>query len=173
MAAPLTSSLAQRLIFAGRCAVSGALSYLLAAGLGLPHPVWASMSSLIVSQESFEATRLSIVGRIIGTVGGAEIAVLVSKWAARHGIGTAAQIAASVGLCALFAKGHPSIRACLWTCPVVLLTVLPGSSIEHAASMRGCEVIVGALTGGLIHWAVHWMAARCRFPSMRKSRWSA
>jgi len=141
-----------RLAFAGRCAASGTLAFLLATAAGLPHPVWASMSSLIVSQESFDATRRSIVGRIVGTIVGATIAVLVAEVALRVGIDPAAQIAMAVGLCALFVKGRPSLRVCLWTCPVVLLTIPPGSSVEHAGWMRGCEVILGALTGGLIHW---------------------
>ncbi|MDB5774901.1 MAG: rane protein [Herbaspirillum sp.] len=149
--------IAGRLAFAARCAAAGALSYLLATGVGLPHPVWASMSSLVVSQESFDATRHSIVGRVVGTIAGAVVAILVSEVAHQVGVGTAPQIAAAVGLCALFARGRPSIRVCLWTCPVVLLTASPGSSIEHAGLMRGSEVILGALSGGLIHWLMHWM----------------
>jgi uncharacterized membrane protein YccC len=66
--------IARRVAFAARCAASGALTYLLAQGVGLPHPVWASMSSLVVSQESFDQTRHSIVGRVIGTIAGAVVA---------------------------------------------------------------------------------------------------
>src|SRR5258706_8311011 len=100
----------RRLAYAARCAASGALTYLLATGVGLPHPVWASMSSLIVSQESLDATRHSIVGRVIGTVAGAAVAILVSEVAHHVEVGTALQIAAAVGLCALFTSGRPSIR---------------------------------------------------------------
>jgi uncharacterized membrane protein YccC len=158
--------ISRRLAFAARCAAAAALTYLLAAGSGLPHPVWASMSSLIVSQESFDATRHSIAGRVIGTIVGAVVTILVSEVANQVGVGTALQIAAAVGLCALFATGRPSIRACLWTCPVVLLTASPGSSVEHAGLMRGSEVILGALSGGLIHWLMQWTTARCdRRPS--------
>jgi uncharacterized membrane protein YccC len=152
--------IARRVAFAARCAGSGALTYLLATRVGLAHPVWASMSSLIVSQESLDATRHSIIGRVIGTIAGAVVAILVSEVANQVDAGTALQIAAAVGLCALFAGGHPSIRVCLWTCPVVLLTASPGSSVEHAGLIRGSEVILGALSGGLIHWLVHWMTAR-------------
>jgi hypothetical protein len=53
------------------------------------------------------------------------------------------------------------MRVCLWTCPVVLLTVSPGSSVEHAGLMRGSEVILGSISGGLIHGLVHWMTTRC------------
>ena len=154
MLAPLTNSstdTAQRLAFAARCAASGALAYLLARTVGLPHPVWASMSSLIVSQESVEATRRSIVGRIAGTVVGAVVAVLVGEVSNRAGIDPAVQIAMAVGLCALFAKGRPSLRVSLWTCPVVLLTATTEASVEYTGWMRGSEVILGALTGGLIH----------------------
>ncbi len=163
--------LAGRLAFALRCAASGALPYLLATGIGLPHPVWASMSSLIVSQENFDATRHSLVGRVIGTIVGAMVAILVSAVADQVGAGTALRIAAAVGLCALCAGGRPSIRVCLWTCPLVLLTAVPGSSVEHAGLIRGSEVILGALSGGLIHWLMHWMTARwTRCPSTTASR---
>lgn len=120
------------------------------------------MSSLIVSQESLDQTRHTIVGRIAGAV----VAVLVGEVANQAGVGTALQIAAAVGLCALFAKGRPSIRVCLWTCPVVLLTISPGSSVAHAGLMRASEVILGALVGGLIHRLMHCMTAgRFRRPS--------
>lgn len=158
-------AISRRLAFATRCAASATLSYLLAAGIGLPHPVWASMSSLVVSQERLDATRDSITGRVIGTIFGAVVTILVSEVATQVGIGIAPQIAAAVGLCALFATGRPSIRVCLLTCPVVLLTVSPGSSVEHAGLMRGSEVILGALSGGLIHWLMQWMAT-----SKRRSR---
>jgi hypothetical protein len=91
---------------------------------------------------------------------------LVNAVASRLGIGTAPQIAAAVGLCAFFAKGRPSIRVCLWTCPVVLLTASPGLSVEHAGLMRGSEVILGAIVGGMTHWFMYWMTTRCyRFTS--------
>ncbi|MBB5464990.1 putative membrane protein YccC [Paraburkholderia sp. CI2] len=142
------------------------MAYLLATAVGLPYPVWASMSSLVVSQESLDETRHTIVGRIVGTIAGAVVAVLVGEVANQTGVGTALQIAAAVGLCALFVKGRPSIRVCLWTCPVVLLTISPGSSVAHTGLMRGSEVILGALAGGLIHWLMHWMTAgRSRCPS--------
>ncbi len=131
----------RRLGFAGRCAVSGAGAYLLAAGIGLPHPVWASVSSLIVSQESLDATRHSVIGRVIGTIAGAIVAILVCELGHRIGLGTAV-------------IDRPSIRVSLWTCPVVLLTITPGLSVEHAGLMRSCEVIIGAFTGGLLHWSI-------------------
>ena len=166
MSSPWTTSspdTTPRLVFAARCAAAGTLAYLLATTAGLPHPVWASMSSLIVSQESFDATRRSIVGRVIGTSVGAAVAVAVGEVAIRVGLPLAAQIAVAVGLCALFVKGRPSLRVCLWTCPVVLLTAAPGSPVEYTGWMRGCEVILGALTGGLIHGfeqATIWLARR-------------
>ncbi|MDB5990813.1 MAG: Membrane protein [Herbaspirillum sp.] len=152
-------AMTKRLIFAVRCATSAAFAYLLATGIGLPYPVWASMSSLIVSQENFDETRHSVVGRVIGTITGAVVAILVSTAAHHLGVGTALQIAVAVGLCALIASGHPSIRVCLWTCPVVLLTAASGS-VEHAGLMRGSEVILGALAGGLIHWLIFWVTER-------------
>jgi uncharacterized membrane protein YccC len=118
------------------------------------------MSSLVVSQESLDATNHSIAARVMGTIAGATIAVGVGEAATPLGIHAAAQIALAVGLCALFAKGRPSMRVSLWTCPVVLLTVMPGSSVEQAGGLRACEVILGALTGGLSHWIEYALLVR-------------
>jgi hypothetical protein len=96
--------IARQMPFAARCAASGALAHLLARGVSLPHPVSNSTSNLIVSQESCDATRHSIVGRFIGTIAGAAVAILVSEVATRVGVGTAFQIAAAVGTAGLLAR---------------------------------------------------------------------
>ncbi len=96
--------IARQMPFAARCAASGALAHVLARGVSLPHPVSNSTSNLIVSQESCDATRHSIVGRFIGTIAGAAVAILVSEVATRVGVGTAFQIAAAVGTAGLLAR---------------------------------------------------------------------
>ena len=149
-----------RLAFAVRCAFTAAAAPLLAQALGLPHPVWASMSGLIVSQESLEATRSSIAGRVAGTILGAAIAVLVGIAGRHQGLALEAQIASAVAICARLVKGRPTLRVCLWTCPVVLLTGAPEPSIAHVGVMRASEVILGALLGGIVHRVSYELARR-------------
>jgi uncharacterized membrane protein YccC len=138
--------------FALRCAGSAALAYFAAKALGLPKPVWAPVSALIVSQETFQATRGSVQGRITGTLHGAVLALgtyLAGGWLDIPVIG---QLAIMVGLAGFVAKEKPPLRACLWTGPIILLTAGPSVTIEAAVLYRTSEVILGALSGVLLHW---------------------
>lgn len=139
--------------FVIRCAGSATLAYLLALVLQLPHPVWASMSALIVSQENIHATRDSMSGRIIGTLLGALIALIVHRSGLWLNVPLAWQLALAVGICAVIAKGRPTIRVCLWTAPLVLLTSSADVTPELTALFRTGEVLLGVLIGGGLHFA--------------------
>ena len=136
--------------FALRCAGSAALAYLLASTMGLPRPIWATVSALVVCQDTFQATRGSVYGRIGGTLLGALLA-LGTEWAGdRLGIPVTAQIAIMVGLAGLIAQRHVPLRAALWTGPIILLTNAPGETIVATALYRTTEVVLGALVGMLL-----------------------
>ena len=146
------SELIEHLIYAVRCVASGLVAYVLADRLGLEHPVWATMSSLVVSQESFNATRGSIAGRLLGTAIGVLVSLTVYELLSRVNPAPELQLTLAVGVCALLAKGRPTIRCCMWTCPIVLLTATPQQSVEVVGLLRGSEVMLGALVGGVAHW---------------------
>ena len=57
------------------------------------------------------------------------------------------------GHAVLAAKARPSIRVCMWTCAVVLLTAAPGISVTMTAVFRSTEVIVGMAISFAIHMA--------------------
>lgn len=139
--------------FVVRCATAATAAYFLASSVDLPHPVWAPISALIVSQESLNATRTSVLGRFIGTLVGVLVALLVNRLGALIGLSLTPQMAIAVALCALCAKERPAIRVCLWTAPLVLATTTPSAPAEVTAFFRGCEVLTGATVGGLIHFA--------------------
>ncbi|MEN3110615.1 FUSC family protein [Uliginosibacterium paludis] len=133
-----------------RCALAAALANLAAELLGLSHSVWASMSALIVSHEKLSSTRAGVTGRIAGTVIGALVALAVHRLGAPLGINL--QLALAVAVCALIASGRPTLRVCLWTCPLVLLTASPEESPEFTAMSRAVEVLLGAVIGGAMHY---------------------
>lgn len=108
------------------------------------------MSALIVSHEKISSTRAQVTGRIAGTVIGAIIALLVYRLG--MSLPATIQLAIAVGICALIASGRPTLRVCLWTCPLVLLTASPSESPEVAALSRTAEVLLGALIGGALHY---------------------
>ncbi|WP_426418949.1 FUSC family protein [Bradyrhizobium genosp. A] len=137
--------------FVLRCAFAASLAYVFACWAGLLHPVWAPISALIVSQESLSATHSSVFGRFVGTLIGVLVALLVHRLGKLGEIPLTPQIAIAVAICAIFAKERPSIRVCLWTVPLVLVTPTNSESAEVAAFFRGCDVMIGAAVGALVH----------------------
>lgn len=152
-ASPLLSTRRIRLAgFVFRCVAAVSLATWLSDAVGMDHTVWAAMSALIVTHESFSSTRAQVSGRIAGTVIGALVALGFHFVGNLAGFGEIAQIALAVCVCALIASGRPTLRVCLWTCPLVLLTGAEGVSAEYTAAMRTLEVLLGALVGGTMHW---------------------
>jgi uncharacterized membrane protein YgaE (UPF0421/DUF939 family) len=137
--------------FVVRCTGAGLLAYLLAAAVGLPHPLWACIFALISSADALAATPKAIGGRVIGTVIGIIVAVAVGLLAARYSLGTVLELALAVPICAVFAWRWPAIQLCLWTAPIVLMNAAPSQSIVTVGFDRGCEVVTGVLVGSLLH----------------------
>lgn len=149
------------LLFVLRCSLSSTVAFLAASALGLGHPVWASISALIVSQESLAETHRSLGGRILGTVLGIATAVAVHATFRLFGLeATAVQLAVITAACAVIARERPTIRVCLWTGPLVLLTATPAAPIGLTALHRGGEVILGGLVGAGLHSVIEWCAQR-------------
>ena len=138
--------------FVARCSGAATFAYLSATWVGLPNSVWAAMSALIVSQEQLGETRSSLAARILGTLIGICVAVAVNLVGSYFAEGMSMQIAIAVAICALVARERPALRVCMWTCPIVLLTE-PSVPTVMVALHRGSEVILGALIGGMFHFA--------------------
>jgi uncharacterized membrane protein YccC len=145
--------------FGVRCFLAVVLSYELASAAGLPYPYWAPISAVVVSQERIGETRTSLVSRVIGTIFGAVVAVVIGKLAPPLGIGAATQAAVAVGLCALLAYQRPSFRTSLVTGPIVLLSAPTTDPIEMVGFFRGSEVIIGGFVGGGLHYTMERLQA--------------
>jgi len=148
----MTEKTLRAALFVFRCtgAATGALA--LAAAIGLEYPVWSAMSALIVSQEQLDATRTSVISRIIGTVIGIGTACMVNLLIARFGASLYVQVAVAVPICALLVHRFPQIRVSLWTCTLILVSSA-ATSVTAVGLYRGEEVILGTLIGGLFHAA--------------------
>jgi uncharacterized membrane protein YccC len=151
MAIELSDRALPAVAFVCRCSASATLAYLAAALVGLPHPIWATMSALIVCQETLDATKASLKWRILGTLIGIGVGLAVNLMTAPFGLPLAAQIALSVAIGAIIAHLKPDVRVCMWTGPIVLLTGSPSEPIALVALYRGSEVMMGALVGGAMH----------------------
>jgi hypothetical protein len=57
-----------------------------------------------------------------GTMIGVVVALSVDFFGRMIGLPLALQISLSVAVCAVAASGRPTIRVCLWTCPLILVT---------------------------------------------------
>ena len=139
--------------FATRCSGAATCAYFVADWLGLPHPLWATISALMVPQEKLADTNDSFWGYILGTLVGIGGGGMASAAASRFAIDMAGQIALSVGLCAILARAWPSTRVCMRTGPIVLLTAEPALPVTQAALYRGSEALLGAFVGAACHWA--------------------
>jgi len=138
--------------FVVRCSGAATLAYLAATLFCLPHPVWATMSALVVSQEKLHDTNGSLKGRILGTFIGIGAGIAANALGSHLALGLSGQIALSVGLCAAIARQYPAVRVCMWTGPIVLLTAEPSAAIIMVAFFRGSEVMIGVLVGAALHW---------------------
>lgn len=128
-------------------AAMGAL--VIALALGLKLPLWAVLTSLIVTQmsvgRSLKATRDYLVGTVGGALYGAVIAILIPH----HGEGALlAVLVLAVAPLAFIAAINPSLNVATVTAIIVLLLPLMnhGTPLESAID-RVLEVTVGALTG--------------------------
>lgn len=139
--------------FVVRCSVAATVASELASSLGLPEAVWAAMSALIVSLERLQETRSSLTWRILGTLLGIAVSIAVSEVGSRVAAPSVVQMAAAVAISALVAHEFPKLRVAMWTCPILLLPADPNTPTVVVALGRGCEVILGALVGGIFHWA--------------------
>ncbi|NTF52873.1 FUSC family protein [Agrobacterium rhizogenes] len=142
---------ARHMAFVLRCSAAATFSYMLASAIGLPHPVWAAMTGIIVSQEKLTETRSATAWRLAGTVIGIVAAVAIGSLAAPLGADVAIQIALAVGLCAIVARRYPALRVCMWTGPIVFLTASPEMPILTTGLYRGGEVLLGGLVGAALH----------------------
>ena len=160
-------------LFVLRCMAAAVIAYFLTAAAGLPHPLWACIFALIVSQDDIAASLKTIGGRVLGTIIGVVVAVAVSAGLKPFGLDTVWQMALAVAICAIFAWRRPAIQVCLWTPPIIFLTATPAEPLIDVGVYRGCEVIIGMLVGGSLHIAVEKIGAWARqtqFPHQAPGR---
>jgi uncharacterized membrane protein YccC len=145
-----------QLALAVRVTVAAVAAYAIATALHLLLPLWAVLTSLIVTQmsvgRSLKATRDYMLGTIGGAVYGGAIAVLVPH----SGEGALlALLVVAVAPLAFIAAINPSLNAATVTAVIVLLVpALSHVNPLNSAIDRLSEVAVGAITGLLVSFLV-------------------
>jgi uncharacterized membrane protein YccC len=148
----LIQSRKAQLALALRVTVGAAGAYAIAAALHLRLPLWAVLTSLIVTQmsvgRSLKATRDYMFGTIGGAIYGGAIAVLIPH---SGELGLLGLLVLAVAPLAFIAAINPSLNAATVTAVIVLL-VPAMSHVDPFASAidRVMEVTVGAFTGLLV-----------------------
>jgi uncharacterized membrane protein YccC len=135
-------------------AAMGALAIALAFGLKLP--LWAVLTSIIVTQmsvgRSLKATRDYLIGTLGGALYGGAIAILIPH----NGEGALlAVLVLAVAPLAFIAAINPSLNVATITAIIVLLLpIMNHADVLDSAIDRVLEVTVGALTGLLVSFMV-------------------
>jgi uncharacterized membrane protein YccC len=139
-----------------RVTVAALGSLAIATALGLKLPLWAVLTSIIVTQmsvgRSLKATRDYLVGTVGGAIYGGAVAVLIPH----SGEGALlAVLVLAVAPLAFIAAINPSLNVATVTAIIVLL-VPTMSHVSPLASAidRVLEVAVGAITGLLVSFLV-------------------
>jgi uncharacterized membrane protein YccC len=145
-----------QLALAVRVTVAASTAYAIATALHLLLPLWAVLTSLIVTQmsvgRSLKATRDYMLGTIGGALYGGAIAVLIPH----SGEGQLlALLVLAVAPLAFIAAINPSLNAATVTAVIVLLV----PTVSHVNPLtstidRVSEVAVGAITGLLVSFLV-------------------
>lgn len=151
---------ARDIAFVLRCSGAATIAYLLASALGLAHPVWASISGVIVSQEKLDQTRHAALWRFAGTIVGIVVGVAASSLIAPVSDNTAIQMGVSVALCAALVRRWPDLKVSMWTAPILFFAHEPGASLLMAGVWRGSEVVLGGLIGAALHWVAERVIGR-------------
>ena len=145
-----------QLALAFRVTVAAAGAYAIATAIHLRLPLWAVLTSLIVTQmsvgRSLKATRDYILGTVGGAIYGGAIAVLIPHSGEIELLG---MLVLAVAPLAFIAAINPSLNAATVTAVIVLLvpTMSQVDPLDSAID-RVMEVTVGALTGLLVSFFV-------------------
>jgi uncharacterized membrane protein YccC len=139
-----------------RVTVAAAAAYAIATAFHLLLPLWAVLTSLIVTQmsvgRSLKATRDYMIGTIGGAIYGGAIAVLLPYSSEAGLLGL---LVLSVAPLAFIAAINPSLSAATVTAVIVLLVpTMHHSDPLVSAIDRVSEVGVGAVTGLLVSFLV-------------------
>src|SRR5882724_8870557 len=152
----LTRSRKAQLALALRVTVAAVGAFAIASALHLMLPLWAVLTSLIVTQmsvgRSLKATRDYMLGTVGGAIYGGAIAVLIPH---SGEVGLLALLVLAVAPLAFIAAVNPSLSSATVTAVIVLLLpTLHQSNPLDSAIDRVMEVTVGALTGLAVSFLV-------------------
>lgn len=160
------------LLFGLRLWASICLALLVAFWLNLDNPFWAGTSAGVVSQPQLGASLRKGWFRMIGTVIGATMAVLLTACFPQERVAFLGLLAAWCGVCVFVAtltRNFASYAASLagYTAAIVAVNTLgptggPSPDVFLIAVWRATEICIGIVCAGIIHAAADFGSAQQR-----------
>lgn len=131
-----------------RMTAAALVAYGISGGLGLKEGYWSVLTALIVTRPTLGGTLEASRGRLLATVGGAGLAVLVGALRIVH-VPQAVVLVLTLAPLAALVAWKPDYR----TAPLAAVIVLSsggGASPLHAAGLRIVEIAIGAGVGAIV-----------------------
>ncbi|WP_165799699.1 FUSC family protein [Sphingomonas oleivorans] len=133
------------LICVVRSAVSATFAYGGALTLQLHQPLWASVSALITTKDSFGDTFAECRSRVIGTAVGTILAIIGVSLLSPFRLSDIAELAIVTAIVAALVSNRPQWRVGIWTAAITLLSRQPGMDIWQNGLARFSEVALGSV----------------------------
>lgn len=144
-------------LFSVKCLIAALLSFYLASSIGLPHPYLGVTTSFATGQALSGASLSKSMFRLIGTLLGGGVAVVLLPTFVNEPLVLAAALAAWLGLCVYFAlldrtpRAYAFLLAGYTTSFIGFPNVDQPGAIFDVASLRVQEISIGILASGLVH----------------------
>ncbi|WP_454886284.1 FUSC family protein [Sphingomonas oryzagri] len=151
---------AEAVLFSAKCFVAAMLAYYIALSIGLNRPFWAVVTSYIIAQPLAGAVLSKAVFRLIGTVLGATVSVLLVPAFVNEPAVLTLALSLWLGLCIYLAQLDRTPRAYIfllagYTASIIgIPSVQAPGAVFDTAILRVQEITIGILSASLIHGAV-------------------
>lgn len=150
----------QAVLFSLKCFVAAMLAYYIALRIGLPRPYWAVTTSYIVAQPLAGAVLSKAVFRLIGTVVGATVAVILVPTFVNEPVVLTTALALWMSLCVFVSLFDRTPRAYVFLLAGYTASIIGIPSVEAPATifdtaiLRVQEIGIGIGCASLIHGLV-------------------
>lgn len=150
----------QAVLFSVKCFVAAMLAYYIALRIGLSRPYWAVTTSYIVAQPFAGAVLSKALFRLIGTVVGAMVAVLLVPTFVNEPTVLIAALALWLSLCVYISLFDRTPRAYVFLLAGYTASIIGIPSVEApgaiftTAILRVQEIVIGIVAASLIHGLV-------------------
>lgn len=130
-----------------RTAAAGGLAFVCAEVLALPQGYWAVLTAIVVMQASIGASLAAAADRLLGTLAGAALGLVLASVTPSTKLGTLAALILSIGMLAMLAARYPSFRIAPMTAAILLISA-PSHEVAFISALhRVIEIALGCGIG--------------------------